>query len=432
LVQVNPSEEEKRSALDQVLRSQAFARSDQLRKFLTYVCEEEIAGRAAELNEYRIGVEALGRSKRFSTGEDSTVRNRAYALRHKLEEYYAQENPDAAIRIRLPKGSYAPQFVEREHAELAPLEEQELAPEAAPLPIEYTVAPARRRLLAAFAAGALAASLAGLLLWWAAPDGRIDPTLREFWGELLARDADVLVCIATPPHLVVRQYPSDAPPISPRYTPAPAGADAAIRRYRHVPDNLDLYMLRTDNSPLWGDAIGALTVSRVLAQAGAGFRVLPERVVSFPVFRGRNVMLFGLPEYSPAAARLADRGVFRIGYSSELREQVVWRKGVDGKLTAAYAPGRKDGEQVQTYGLITALPQSEGHRRIVIFAGLSSVGAQAAAEFFSSPDHMRDLKARFRKEGHAAPPPAYQVVVESTATATLPITVTYTTHVTLP
>ena len=58
---IAPSAEEKQAALAELLRSEALARSEQLRAFLQYVCEEEIAGRGAELTEYWIGIHALGR-----------------------------------------------------------------------------------------------------------------------------------------------------------------------------------------------------------------------------------------------------------------------------------------------------------------------------------------------------------------------------------
>lgn len=106
--------DEKRNALDVVLRSSTFARADQLRNFLRYVCEMEMAGRGSEINEYRVGVEALGRPATYSTGDDSAVRRRAHALREKLDEFYSTEAVDADIRIELPKGSYVPRFVTHE------------------------------------------------------------------------------------------------------------------------------------------------------------------------------------------------------------------------------------------------------------------------------------------------------------------------------
>src|SRR5437763_5020230 len=93
------SAQEKRAALDAVLASRSFERSEQLKRFLRYICELEIAGRGEEVTEYSIGVEALGRPQDFSPNDDSCVRNRAFALRKRLEEFYEQESPEAALRI---------------------------------------------------------------------------------------------------------------------------------------------------------------------------------------------------------------------------------------------------------------------------------------------------------------------------------------------
>jgi hypothetical protein len=110
---------DKRQALEQVLRSATFTRARQVRNFLRYICEMELAGRADALHEYLIAVEAMGRPMAYSTEDDSSVRRRAYALRQKLEEVYATELANAAIRIAVPKGSYVPRFVQVSGAEAA-------------------------------------------------------------------------------------------------------------------------------------------------------------------------------------------------------------------------------------------------------------------------------------------------------------------------
>jgi hypothetical protein len=104
-------ERDKRAALEQVLTSATFVRATQVRNFLRYICEMEIAGLGHTLHEYLIGVEALGRPNAYSTDEDSSVRRRAHALRRKLDEVYARELADAPIRITVPKGSYVPYFI---------------------------------------------------------------------------------------------------------------------------------------------------------------------------------------------------------------------------------------------------------------------------------------------------------------------------------
>lgn len=113
-------EAEKRQALEQVLQSATFVRANQVRNFLRYICEMELAGRGETLHEYLIGVEALGRPTAYSTDEDSSVRRRAFALRCKLDEVYARELAQARVRIHVPKGSYVPMFLPNAPAMKAP------------------------------------------------------------------------------------------------------------------------------------------------------------------------------------------------------------------------------------------------------------------------------------------------------------------------
>jgi hypothetical protein len=102
---------DKRAALEQVLQSETFLRASQVRNFLRYICEMELAGRASALHEYLIAVEAMGLPSSYSTDDDSSVRRRAYALRQKLDRVYAHELIEAKVRIEVPKGAYVPRFV---------------------------------------------------------------------------------------------------------------------------------------------------------------------------------------------------------------------------------------------------------------------------------------------------------------------------------
>ena len=112
-------ESDKRAALEQVLTSATFVRATQVRNFLRYICEMELAGRGHTLHEYLIGVEALGRPNAYSTDEDSSVRRRAYALRRKRDEVYERELAHVAVRIIVPKGSYVPYFICNRTSEVA-------------------------------------------------------------------------------------------------------------------------------------------------------------------------------------------------------------------------------------------------------------------------------------------------------------------------
>ncbi len=116
------AENEKRVVLETVIGSTTFARSVQLRALLRYICERELTGHSSELTEYQIAVDVLGRRKDFNLTDDSSVRNRVYELRQRLERYYSSENPAASIHIDSPRGGYVPYYVRHSVStvELAP------------------------------------------------------------------------------------------------------------------------------------------------------------------------------------------------------------------------------------------------------------------------------------------------------------------------
>src|SRR6516165_9414280 len=107
------SEHAVREHLSVLLSSAAFAQVDRLKRFLRYVVEETVAGRADNLKEYSIGVEVFDREAAFDPRTDPIVRVQARRLRARLSRYYEEEGRHEEILIELPKGSYAPAFHRR-------------------------------------------------------------------------------------------------------------------------------------------------------------------------------------------------------------------------------------------------------------------------------------------------------------------------------
>lgn len=407
-----PSPESCRSALEAVLRSRTFDRSEQLRAFLQFICEEELSGRGAQLNEYQIGVLALGRPQDYSPSEDAIVRNRAHALRRKLEEYYSGESPAAPVRIQVPRGSYQPRFVTND-------EDRGQAP----------VPAARSRwgigfIMLAFLAGTLTSSLA----WWmlrTSPD--LDPAIRAAWGPLAEQDAHTVVHLSSPLHLFVRPSETRLPGPRPQ-------ADPEVLKYwfRQHPAlvSLDSFFLRpTSNSLLWGDAAGAVTVGKVLTKAGANWEVWPARVAGDHVLRAKNAILFGRPEYSKIACRVLEKTPFTVEYNPDLREYALLERESGQWLKPHYVA---DDFADVVYGLVTVQP-SEGAdgqgARTVLLTGTNSAGIQAAAEYFSSASDLARLQRRFPGGRF---PASYQVVVRSRANSTIALDHEYLTHRVIP
>jgi hypothetical protein len=108
---VTTSFEKERKALKAVLASETFSRAPHLTKLLTYLCDKYFEGRSAELKEYSIAVDALGRAPDHDDTGSAAARVQMHRLRAKLHEYYEHEGLRDPLRIVLKPGVYTPQFV---------------------------------------------------------------------------------------------------------------------------------------------------------------------------------------------------------------------------------------------------------------------------------------------------------------------------------
>jgi hypothetical protein len=106
-----------RAELDWLLESGALGRSANLIKVLRYVCDETAAGRGDHIKEYSIAVEALGRKANFDPQTDTIVRVTFHTLRKRLQDIYETgEGMSHTVRIVIPTGGYAAQFVHLQEA----------------------------------------------------------------------------------------------------------------------------------------------------------------------------------------------------------------------------------------------------------------------------------------------------------------------------
>jgi hypothetical protein len=99
-----------RDELERVLAGPDFRGSERAGRFLRFVVEETLEGRAGRLKAYTIATELLGRSQDFDPVTDPIVRTQASRVRRSLEHYYLTGGALDPVRIDMPAGSYRPVF----------------------------------------------------------------------------------------------------------------------------------------------------------------------------------------------------------------------------------------------------------------------------------------------------------------------------------
>lgn len=155
-----------RNHLEEVLRSEGFARAGRQARLLRYIVEKSLAASLDDLKEYTIALEVFDRTPDYDPKQESTVRVEASKLRARLERYYETAGSAAGLRIEIPKGGYVARFVEEQSEPTPPV--------------------SRRRLLTGgLAIGGVAAAAAAVMLG-NRTDSRLPPVILVA-GETAAR-----------------------------------------------------------------------------------------------------------------------------------------------------------------------------------------------------------------------------------------------------
>jgi hypothetical protein len=105
--------EQNLSQIDRLTSSHVLHGSESLCKLLRYLARHVLDHPGTPIKEYQIATEVFGRSADFDPQLDSMVRVQAGRLRVKLSEYYAGDGVEDPIIVELPKGTYVLAFHHR-------------------------------------------------------------------------------------------------------------------------------------------------------------------------------------------------------------------------------------------------------------------------------------------------------------------------------
>lgn len=168
------SQGEIEAALQRILASDPFVRSERLTRFLSYIVHKTLAGESSELKEYHLGMAVCGRKAGYDPRTDPVVRVEARRLRAALDLYYANEGRECQVQILLPRGGYIPHFEPRTIQGLA-----------APTEVEGSTAASHRQkrwIVVAALSAAIVVCVAGVLV------GR-----HQFNGRVVGSDGTIVV-----------------------------------------------------------------------------------------------------------------------------------------------------------------------------------------------------------------------------------------------
>jgi hypothetical protein len=395
-------------------------RSRLLEKFLLFVVDRHIRGRADEITEQRIGILVFDRPEGYDSNEDNIVRSYARNLRSRILKYYAGEGAGELLCLKIPRGGYTPVFTPRDFSEGTPFLESARAdssiheiPEASP-DQESTIAPGRSTLaqtlhkfvseqrnfltthrlfrrydiLLAFCIG-IAIGLS-ITVVWSRPHIRRGGSSMEvaasndLWRQIFAADRDTFV-VPSDDGLVIMQRLTERPVPLASYI---SGTYRSKTNNQDDPSAAEIMKLGARRYTSVVDLDFATQLAQIDAVDPTRLIVRYARDLRMDDLRTGNAVLIGSVESNPWIQIFESQTNFRQRISTD-------PKIPSGFMNAHPLPGEFNlygtNEKEHTYGVIAYLPNLTSTGHILIVGGLNTAGTQAATTFLLTPSLMAPL-----------------------------------------
>ena len=422
--------------LDLLLAHPLFSQSKRYPALLRFVVEQTLDGNADQVKERLIGMEVFGRAPGYDANADPVVRVAAGEIRKRLAQYYYDPAHQEEIRIELPTGSYVPVFQRKVEifdppAALADIDPDfspnsgvsNLAPPAQPFPAQPFPAPAtgfpneiaypppvihhtaHPILTVLLVVVTLLLGLAGGYWLRAYRLSKIPipvspyQAVDDFWQPLTAGPATVTLCLGEP----ARDSSKDTDP---------------AQTIQHPKLTEPLYFrLRQSGLFALADVITLTRLNAVLERNHKAFRVSAASEASYTQLREGPAVFIGAFDNLWTIRLTRD---LRFGFDSiDGNAFIVDRKSLTNTtwFTAWDLPYQK---LARDYAIVARYRDTLTGQPVVIAAGISEEGTEAAGELISNPADLdtllRNAPANWRNmnveavietqviDGHDGPP----------------------------
>jgi hypothetical protein len=342
------SEQAVREELQRVLASTEFHSSKRCQEFLRYVIDAALAGHADELKERTIGIQLFGRPVSYEPTTDATVRVKAGEVRKRLSLYYAGAGSADPVRIDLPAGGYVPEFT-------ASGSSSHQRPSESRRPLW------RRPALWLASIAGVGIVAAGLAI--GSYQATSDSALRRFWAPALRSKTPVLLSLSQVPVY---------------------GLDPDVEVSRKPPARLEDFILLKNHFVGGGDVLALGRLTSLLSDLRQSYTVRLGHEVSFHDLRDSPSVLLG---YSYTEWH-------------ELSKELRFLIDTSRRPPAVTDNGRRTGwvlENLQRdrstdsdYAIVSRLLRSDTGALLVIIAGVTQFGTEAAADLVTDRVRLND------------------------------------------
>jgi hypothetical protein len=370
---------EYQSQIEKILASRSLHSSDSLRKLLHYLADHSLKNPGVAPKEYQIATEVFGRRGDFDPHLNSMVRVQVARLRAKLAEYYASEGAADIVEVELQKGTYALTYHER-----APMAQPEKVAAAGVTPPQVVVPTsltfgwvAALVLFSVLLVGSLAVAIDRLILRQdaetrsAEKSGAVPAPIRTFWNGFLGGHEQPWVVFSNA-HFVGRP-------------------DSGMRYYDPKRDSNALTL---DHYTGVGEVLAVHALDTVFAQLHQQLRVKRGSLFSLDDAKNTDLIFIGSPSENLTLLEIPTTKQFIFQEmkccSREGNVEIINVHPAEGEPNE-YLASPSDQVLTEDYAVIALVPGLDVTHSVLILAGTTTIGTQAAVEYVCQQNSLEEL-----------------------------------------
>jgi len=393
------------AAIDRLVNSRVLHGSESLCKLLRYLADHSLQNPGIPIKEYQIATEVFGRPANFDPHLDSAIRVQAGRLRLKLAEYYATEGEQDPILVELPKGTYTLSFQART------LEPKPHPDELARKQHDQK----RRHILLNWSAGVvaisilLAAAVAALVVKWesrrpgtslANAHAAVPPVFQTFWKAFVSGPGEPWVVFSNA---------------------AFVGRPETGMRYRNP--SADSGSLILDHYTGVGEVLAVHELDHVFHLFGQEVRVKRGSLFSLDDAKNNDLIFVGSPAENLSLRDIPTNQQFvfqRLTTGVRKGDLAIANLHARNGEPAYFVGSPSNAALSEDYALITLMRGMNPSDSVLILAGTSTIGTQAAVEYVCHEDALAQLMTRLHTAPNGDLPP-FEVVLRVKVARGVPV-----------
>ena len=368
--------------IEKLVASQILHGSESLCKLLRYLAKHALDHPGTPIKEYQIATEVFGRSPDFDPQLDSMVRVQAGRLRAKLGEYYAANGTEDGIVVELPKGTYLLAF--HHHATTTAAKAHGVTLDESHSQAPRRTQNQRKWFAIAFALGALVAlgtaAILGLI-WnrnaqagFARESEAAPAAFRVFWNGFVSAQEEPWVVFSNA---------------------AFVGRPETGMRYFDSGKDKGSFIL--DHYTGVGEVLAVHELDRVFGLLHRQIRVKRGSLFSLDDAKNNNLIFIGSPFENLTLLEIPGTQEFifqRMTAGPRKGEEAIVNVHPQPGEPKEYFPSAGNAPLTEDYAVVGLVKGLNAGQAVLILAGTTTLGTQAAVEYVCRQSSVQELLLR--------------------------------------